>query len=88
MNIPLWVVASLGKRVELVNEFVGPCESYPAMHQGVLDGIQYDEASDSCYALVALDVDDLSYLENFSFAEIRAANGLAPYAIANGDVVC
>lgn len=81
MEIPLWVVASLGKRVALVKGFEGPCEAYPPMHEGFLTGIQYDEVGNQCYALVALDMDDLSYLENFYFHEIRPPHGPAVYVV-------
>ena len=71
MQIPLWVIASLGKPVELVSSFFGPSETYPPMHQGVLRGILYNEDSKGCYVIVALDVNDPTYLENFGFSEIR-----------------
>lgn len=81
MEIPLWVVASLGKRVALVDGFEGPCEAYPPMHEGILAGIQYDEVSNQCYTLVALDMNDLTYLENFDFSEIRPPHGPAVYVV-------
>lgn len=85
MEIPLWAVASLGKRVALVSKFVGPCdEVYPPMHEGVMTGIQYDDEGDRCYALVALDLNDMSYLENFYFDEIRPPHGPAVYVLNDG----
>lgn len=70
--LPLWIAASLGKHVVLRNEFVGPCETYPAGAVGVLAGIMIDEENPGrLYTVVALDPTDDSYLENFGFDEIE-----------------
>lgn len=83
MEIPLWVVASLGRQVELVSGFEGSCEVYPAMHRGVLMGIQFDADLGRPCALVALDMDDLGYLEGFGFGDIRSV-GSASYSLDAG----
>jgi len=83
--IPMWVMGSIGKRVELVRAFVGPTRVYPPMHQGVLVGLMYDEESHGSYALVALDESDLTYMENFAYSEIRPPLGRSvQYEIAEG----
>ena len=71
-QIPLWVVASLGKEIILDKEFAGSCETYMRGCRGVLSGILVDENyGGSPYAIVALDPNDTSYLENFLFDDIR-----------------
>lgn len=71
-QIPLWVVASLGKQVVLETEYVGPCETYLPGCRGLLSGIAVDENNGrKPYAIVALDPNDESYLENFRFDQIR-----------------
>jgi hypothetical protein len=70
-QIPLWVVASLGKEVALTVPFVGPCETYPVGSVGILTSIQWNENGGGFYATVAIDHDDPSYLENFSFNQVR-----------------
>lgn len=69
-EIPLWVVASLGKRVALVKDFVGPCETYEAGCEGVLTTIQADDGG-SFHVTVALDPNDPTYWENFTFDQVR-----------------
>jgi hypothetical protein len=75
-EVPFWVVASLGKSVALVNEFVGPCETYSVGSEGVLVSIQWDADGGLC-AVVALDPQDDSYWENLPFSSIRPAGKLA-----------
>ena len=70
--VPAWVVDSLGKRVITRRELVGPCEVYPAGSVGVLVSIQAEIPGwQSGGVTVALDADDISYEENFSFEDIR-----------------
>lgn len=69
-KIPLWVVASMGKQVVLVRDFVGACQTYPAGSKGTLTSIQ-DDDNGNCYATVGLDATDPDYWENFEFADIR-----------------
>lgn len=71
-QIPLWVVASLGKQVALSTEFTGPCETYTKGCRGTLSAIMVDTNYGGMpYALVALDPNDETYLENFRFNEIQ-----------------
>lgn len=72
-QIPLWVVASLGKEVVLEADFVGPCETYLRGCRGILAGIEICRQNfhGAPYAVVALDPNDDTYLENFRFNEIR-----------------
>jgi len=73
-KIPLWIVASMGKKVALEREFVGPCETYLAGCEGRLTSIQVSEETGDFYVTVALDANDPSYLENFAFDAIRPAS--------------
>lgn len=69
---PLWIPAMLGKEVSLLVEFVGPCETYGVGSVGRLMGIMVDDDEFAhSYAIVALDDQDISYLENFEFDQIR-----------------
>lgn len=70
--VPLWIVASLGKHVELVKGFEGPCETYPAGYSGRLVSIQAGD--ESMHVTVQLDPDDWGYEENFAFDEIMPAS--------------
>jgi hypothetical protein len=71
-QIPIWVVASLGKEVMLEREFVGACETYSRGCRGILTAIDTDHRNGYApYAIVALDPEDESYLENFEFSDIR-----------------
>jgi hypothetical protein len=79
-EIPLWVVACLGKSVVLTREFVGPCETYGVGREGRLVGILGDEEA-GFHALVALDAHDPTYWENFTFSEIRAASGDVKFSL-------
>lgn len=76
-EIPLWIVASIGKQVVLATDFAGPCETYAKGCSGLLSAIMVDSHNyDGVpYALVALDPQDDSYLENFRFDEIAPASG-------------
>jgi len=69
-KIPLWVVASMGKNVALVRDFVGPCETYLTNCQGRLTSIQVDDEG-GFFVTVALDEKDPTYWENFAFDDIR-----------------
>jgi hypothetical protein len=71
-QIPLWVVASLGKQIALSTEFVGSCETYTKGCRGTLSAIMVDSNYNGMpYAVVALDPEDETYLENFRFDEIE-----------------
>jgi hypothetical protein len=75
-TIPLWVVANLGKKVRLTKDFIGTCETYRAGWEGTLVSIQapIDGWQRLC-CTVALDPNDISYEENFSFDDIKPAAG-------------
>lgn len=73
-QMPIWIVATLGKEVALTREFVGPCETYAVGCRGILTAIDTfvnEQGDRRPYAVVALDPNDDGYLENFSFADIR-----------------
>lgn len=69
-QIPLWIVASMGKSVAIKREFVGACETYEAGCRGTLTSIQWREDG-SFLATVALDPNDPDYWENFAFDDLR-----------------
>lgn len=79
-EIPLWVVATLGKQVVLTVKYEGPCTAYPAGWEGILTSIQVDDEG-GFYVTVALDADDPSYLENFDFDQVRPATYKASFQI-------
>jgi len=68
-TVPLWIVASLGKQVALVKDFVGSCETYRAGCRGRLVSIQAGD--DDMHVTVQLDPNDSGYEENFGLDEIR-----------------
>lgn len=80
-QIPLWVVATLGKQVALTSPFVGPCETYGVGSPGILTSIQWDESGGGFYGTVALDSQDISYLENFSFDQLRPMRNRVPFSL-------
>jgi len=81
-QVPLWAVASLGKKVLLTVEYVGPCATYPVGHTGLLQGILVNENYGGCpYAIVSPDADDESYLENFRFDEIRPVSDKVKFSL-------
>jgi hypothetical protein len=67
-QVPLWIVASLGKSVQLVDLFKTSLKVYPAGSVGVLTSIQ---SGGGLYVTVALDEEDETYLENFSFDQVQ-----------------
>jgi hypothetical protein len=69
--VPLWIVATLGKSVAILSDYVGPCETYKAGREGVLTSIQVSDEGAGFYVTLALDPEDPSYLENFSLDDIR-----------------
>jgi len=68
-QMPIWIVATLGKEVALTREFVGSCETYTRGCRGILTAIE--SGGGVPYAVVALDPQDPGYLENFPFDHIR-----------------
>jgi hypothetical protein len=79
-EIPLWVVASIGKQVALAVEFSGSCETYEAGCEGTLTSIQWREDG-SFLATVALDPNDPDYWENFTFDQLRPASGQVKFSL-------
>lgn len=79
-QIPLWIVASLGKTVELVFRFRGAVQTYEPGYQGILHGIHVGE-SGRCVLTVALDEEDPSYLENFYFDQVRPAQDRIEFSL-------
>jgi hypothetical protein len=71
-KLPLWIAASLGKKVTLTRPFVTAWDTYPmGWEHGVLVAVMADYYSGEIHAIVALDPNDPSYFENFAFDAIR-----------------
>jgi hypothetical protein len=83
LEVPLWIVACLGKQVALAVEFVGPCETYSKGCQGILHGIECYPWNNggAPYALVALDPKDPSYVENIAFDAIEPSASRVRYSL-------
>lgn len=76
-SIPLWVVANLGKKVVLKNDFEGACETYLAGCEGLLVSIQAPIPGDQgLHVTVALDPNDPGYQENFTVDQVKPAAGI------------
>jgi hypothetical protein len=82
-QIPLWVVVCLGKEVMLSTEFVGPCETYAKGCRAVLCGIECYPWNNGGkpYALLSLDSNDPSYVENFKFSDIEPVADRIKYSL-------
>jgi hypothetical protein len=81
-QIPIWVVASLGKEVMLEREFAGACETYAKGCRGILTAIDTDYRNGYApYAIVALDPEDETYLENFEFSDIRPISNTVKFSL-------
>lgn len=82
-QIPLWIVASLGKQVALTTDFIGPCETYRAGCRGKLLAVMVDEMNydGEPYALVGLDANDLSYMENFRFDDLMPITNRVKFSL-------
>jgi hypothetical protein len=81
-QIPLWVVVTLGKEVILKRDLVGPCETYTKGCRGILTAIDTDSDNGFApYAIVALDPNDLGYLENFEFDDIEPVADRIKYSL-------
>lgn len=75
-TIPLWIIASLGKKVRLAKPFEGSCETYPVGWEGTLISIQAPvDGWQTLHVTVALDPNDVSYEENFSLDDIQPISG-------------
>jgi hypothetical protein len=72
-QVPIWVVATIGKEVALTREFSGPCETYSAGSRGILRGIECYPWNNGgkAYVIVSLDLHDPDYVENFTIDHIR-----------------
>lgn len=81
-QIPLWAVASLGKKVALTTPYVGACQTYPVGHTALLQGILVNENYDGLpYAILSPDEQDPGYLENFRFDEIRPITNKVKFSL-------
>jgi len=81
-QIPIWVVACLGKEIMLEREFVGACETYEKGCRGRLTAIDTDpENGYAPYAIVALDPNDEGYFENFEFFDIRPVTDTVKFSV-------
>lgn len=85
-TIPLWIVASLGKKVRLAKPFEGTCDTYPAGWEGTLISIQGPvDGWQTLHVTVALDPNDISYEENFDLESIKPLAGeMGVFDIENG----
>lgn len=79
-EIPLWIVASMGRSVAIKREFVGACETYEAGCEGRLTSIQWREDG-SFLATVALDPKDPDYWENFAFDDLRPVTSEVEFSL-------
>lgn len=79
-EIPLWLVASLGRKVALVNDFTDGVRTYPAGSVGILVSIRGVDMP-SVSVDVCLNPDDPTDWERFSPSELRAASGSASFSI-------
>lgn len=69
--IPLWVVASIGKQIRIKKPHNDGVRTYPAGSLGTLAGILHQDQDPSrFYAIVSLDRNDPSDLENFDFRQL------------------
>lgn len=80
LELPLAIMACLGKRVALRREFEGPTQVYPAGHLGVLTSVQCDDA-EGLRVTVALEDDDPHYWETMSIDHIMAASGEVTFSL-------
>lgn len=80
MQIPLALVACLGKDVVLRNEFVGPCGVYPAGSLARMISVEYEEGT-GLWAHLAVDRDDLSYMEPFRLEDIEPVGGQVSFSL-------
>jgi hypothetical protein len=82
-QIPLWVVASIGKQIALNSDFQGPVHKYKTGSRGKLLAIMVDEANykGEPYAIVALDPNDESDMENFRFRDIRPLTNRVKFSL-------
>jgi hypothetical protein len=79
-EIPLWIVASMGKSVAIKRQFEGACETYEAGCEGRLTSIQWREDG-SFLATVALDPHDPDYWENFAFEDLRPVTAEVQFSL-------
>lgn len=72
-QVPIWVVATLGKEVALTRDFSGPCQTYPVGFRGILRGIECYPWNNGgkAYVIVSLDPHDPEYVENLTVDQIR-----------------
>lgn len=69
-EVPMWLIACLGKRVALEREFFDGVRTYPAGSEGVLMAIRGD-AMPSVGVDVCLNPDDPTDWERFTPSELR-----------------
>jgi hypothetical protein len=79
-EIPLWIVASMGRSVAIKRDFEGACETYEAGCEGRLTSIQWREDG-SFLATVALDPKDPDYWENFAFDDLRPVTAEVQFSL-------
>jgi L-rhamnose isomerase len=70
VEVPLWLVASLGKKVALVKDFFDGVHIYPAGYEGVLMAIRGADMP-SVSVDVCINPDDPTDWERFTPSELR-----------------
>ena len=81
-KIPLWVVASLGRYVSIRIQFQGGNTVYMPGHWGLLVGIMVKpDEEEGITLLVALDENDLGYMENFLIDEVRPVSDAVLFSL-------
>ena len=79
-QIPLWLVASLGKKVAIEKNFFDGVNHYPAGHQGLLMSIRGDALPEVAVD-IALNPNDPTDWERFYVWEIRPASGQTTFSL-------
>jgi hypothetical protein len=80
IQVPLAIVACLGKSVTLRRKFQGAVRVYPAGHRGVLTSIQCDDAQ-GLRLTVALEDSDPSYWETVDMDDVQAESGQVSFTL-------
>lgn len=74
VEIPLWIVATIGNRVRLARDFVGPCNTFAMGSHAVVVSIQAGDPQP--FITARLDANDPTYEENLQFRDIEPLSPL------------
>ena len=80
VEVPLWLVASLGKKVAIEKTFFDGVDIYPAGYEGVLMAIRGSDFPELSVD-VALNPEDPTDWERFSLWEIRPVADQISYSL-------